>query len=104
MSDLQELQSHQSSSNFELTLQVENLKEQLEETTTEKESVQNQMEHTQIQHAEEKLKLEAQHAQQAKLIDLLQNRVDIQPGKKNKVRVKACLSHLSLLASWRLDK
>lgn len=88
MSHLQELSSQQSTSNFQLTVEIESMKENLDETVTEKESLQNQIERTAFSHAEEKIKMDATLSQQIKLIEFLQKKVmgddnkNFQPNKK----------------------
>ena len=100
---MQELSSQQSTSNFQLTVEIESLKETLDETITEKENLQNQIERTAFSHAEEKIKMDATLSQQTKLIDFLQRKVmgddnkNFQAGKKkvNTNTIVVCIKNIN---------
>lgn len=92
MSQLEDLSAQQTSSNFALTVEIEELKERSDDIVMEKEGLQNQLERNAFAHAEEKIKLESTLAQQTKLIDFLQKKVMIDdrnfaPNKKPKFKV-----------------
>lgn len=80
------MSAQQTSSNFQLTVEIEQLKEQNEEINLEKDNIQNQLERNAFQHAEEKIKMESTLAQQSKLIDFLQKKVMI--DDKNFIAIK----------------
>lgn len=81
------MSGQQTSSNFALTVEIEELKERSDEVMSEKDNIQNQLERNAFQHAEEKIKLESTLAQQTKLIDFLQKKVMVD-DKNNYVAIK----------------
>jgi len=87
VSHLEDLSGQQTSSNFALTVEIEELKERSDEVMSEKDNIQNQLERNAFQHAEEKIKLESTLAQQTKLIDFLQKKVMVD-DKNNYVAIK----------------
>ncbi|XP_071493466.1 citron Rho-interacting kinase-like [Diadema antillarum] len=68
--------------NFQLTQCLEEAVSKGERIKEEKEEVENQLENQEIQHHHEKVKFEGTMAQQTKLIDFLQAKVDAPPKKK----------------------
>ncbi|XP_038054826.1 citron Rho-interacting kinase-like isoform X2 [Patiria miniata] len=69
---------------FKLTQSLEQAIERGEQLKAEGQDLENQMETMQVQHTHEKVKLEGTLAQQTKLIDFLQAKVEAPPKKKKK--------------------
>ncbi|XP_022099481.1 citron Rho-interacting kinase-like [Acanthaster planci] len=69
---------------FKLTQGLEEAIEKGEQLKAEGQDLENQMESMQVQHTHEKVKLEGTLAQQTKLIDFLQAKVEAPPKKKKK--------------------